>query len=696
MHSSISVKKYTFNSDYIIYFIVGIKVVLMLLFSSDYEEKLFIPFISHFLSDLNDPWAYFYAHPEGVEFPYHPLMLYIISLFYSPVHFIFGENILIQNFFYKIPILISDILIFNFLKRSFPSYSKEILLFYFTSPIIIYASYIHSQLDLIPTCILFLSIFYLTRGRILKAAIFFGLALSIKLHVLGALPLLIIFLLRKDAYKEIVILLGVSSLIYLLFLFPFLSSEGFINMVLRNPKQQLVFDSVLTLSNMKIVLPLLAAVLIYARFLLYKKVNNDLLYTFLAILFSLFVILIPPSPAWYLWIFPFLSIFFIKNFQQNTKIVYLYVMLNFFYIAFFVFFYIPDHHDINFLGAYLDIKNTNPVLNNFFFTTLAGILTACVYSFYNFGVRSNSIYQKTNSILIGIGGDSGSGKSTLLEDLRLILGAKMTDLEGDGDHKWERNDENWKQITHLNPKGNFLHKQAEDLMRLKYGKSIQRSDYDHKTGSFMSSRIVNSNEYVSICGLHPFYLPVMRKIIDLKIFVDTEENLRQHWKVIRDIKKRGYTKEQILNQIRQREIDSLKYISPQKNFADLVINYFSEDNFEIGNETEKPKIKLKIILNADVHIEPLIQKFLENGIELGWDYSEDLNTQYLIFDKDVSALLIGEIGKAIIVNIEDLTSPELFWKDSYRGYVQLIILYVLSERLRVFDSETPKQLNERR
>lgn len=671
-----------YKLDRVTFYIVGLKLILTSFFSSDYQDKLFIPFVEHFLSNLDNPWQYYYQNPVGVEFPYHPLMLYILTICYAPLYFLMEDPGFIANIFFKLPVLLADLLIFKLLQKTFPGKIREIVIFYFASPIIIYASYIHSQLDLIPTAVLFLSIYLLTKNQFLKAALFFGLALSIKLHVLAAVPLLMIYMLRKDKYVEMIYFFFLSTAIYLFFIIPFMGSEGFEQLVWNNPKQKSVFEATFTLSNIKILLPLLAAMIVYTRFLLYKKINNDLMYTFLALLFSLFVILIPPSPAWYVWLFPFLSIFFIRNYSINTKIIYIYGLLNLFYLIFFVVFYIPEYSDLNFLGNAVDLKILKPELNSISFTLLVAVLLACVYAFYNFGIKSNAIYKKENSLIIGVGGDSGSGKSSLLKDLKLILGNKLADIEGDGDHKWERNDENWNAFTHLDPKANFLHKQSEDLLALKQGSEIYRADYDHATGSFTKQRLVKPKEYISISGLHPFYLPIMRKIIDLKIFMNTDERLRLHWKILRDVQERGYPKEKILQQIEKRSDDSMKYISPQKNFADLVINYFTEDTFELGSEKATPSIKLKIILNADMHLEPLLQRLFHNRIDVKWDYSEDLNTQFVILHKPLEAGQIKDIAKEAIMNVEELISQDVEWLDGYRGFTQLVILFALSEQLK--------------
>ena len=63
-------------------------------------------------------------------------------------------------------------------------------------------------------------------------------------------------------------------------------------------------------------------------------------------------------------------------------------------------------------------------------------------------------------------------------------GNKVVEIEGDGEHKWERNDKNWKKYTHLDPKANYMHKQADAINSLKNNKTIFRKQYDHSTGKF--------------------------------------------------------------------------------------------------------------------------------------------------------------------------------------------------------------------
>jgi uridine kinase len=300
-----------------------------------------------------------------------------------------------------------------------------------------------------------------------------------------------------------------------------------------------------------------------------------------------------------------------------------------------------------------------------------------LYVLYKFGLKSNLVYKKEKGLIIGIGGDSASGKSTLLRDIKSMLGRRLTCLEGDADHKWERENENWEKFTHLNPKANLLHGQLDQLMSLKIGKSIYRRDYDHDKGHFNKPQKINAGEFTIISGLHPFYLPLARKIIDLKIFLDTEEKLRCHWKIQRDVRERGYSQEDVQKQIEKRMTDANQYIHPQKEFADLIISYYVEG--DLG--TADPKLSLKVIMDSSINLESMLRILHEEEIEFYWDYADDLKNQFVVLQAQPSREIIEKVAKEIIPNIEEIITSDAVWLDGQRGFLQMIIIIMLSEKM---------------
>jgi len=171
---------------------------------------------------------------------------------------------------------------------------------------------------------------------------------------------------------------------------------------------------------------------VYGRFFSYNKTNSDLLDAFSGIVFALFVLLIIPAPGWYIWMWPFLSMFFIKIYYNSSKIMLFYIGLCLIYLTFFIFFYIPDYQDLIFIKTPIYLKIHNDRLRSLIFTMVEVFLVFVIYALYKFGVRSNAIYKKNSALVIGVGGDSGAGKSTLMADIKQLLGNSVTELEGDG------------------------------------------------------------------------------------------------------------------------------------------------------------------------------------------------------------------------------------------------------------------------
>lgn len=174
--------------------------------------------------------------------------------------------------------------------------------------------------------------------------------------------------------------------------------------------------------------------------------------------------------------------------------------------------------------------------------------------------------------IIAIAGDSGSGKSTLCKLLRpLFLFDKVLEFETDRYHKWERGHEKWKEVTHLNPIANHLEKLENDTFNLRIGNTIHAVDYDHSTGMFTPPTSIEPGDTILLCGLHTLYSKQLRDLSDLKIYVDTSDELKVKWKLQRDITERNQPENMILNKIELRKPDYDKHIAPQKEHANITI-----------------------------------------------------------------------------------------------------------------------------
>ena len=245
---------------------------------------------------------------------------------------------------------------------------------------------------------------------------------------------------------------------------------------------------------------------------------------------------------------------------------------------------------------------------------------------------------------IAITGDSGSGKTTVSNILKKLFNNSFI-LECDRYHKWERGHEQWNNYTHLNPEANYITKMQKDVFDLKIGRQIFQVDYDHNTGKFTDKNKIESAENIIVCGLHSLYLS--ETIVNLKIYMDTDDNLRIPWKIKRDIKKRGYSIERIVEQIRMRDEDFKKYISPQKKEADIIIHLFTDKIFDISlfDLQEEYNIYFKIGIHIRYNINNIIHIFNSNIEKITTE--EDDQFIYLYF-KDIGDY--EKVIKALILN----------------------------------------------
>lgn len=673
-----------------------LKIIAMGFFSSDYQNNLFMKFIYGFINEIgnkgfSNPYSIF--KNEINLFPYPPIM-FLIELIGGIIS-IGVKNIFIKNILFKIPSLVFDLLGLYFLVKMFPDRRKYIGVLYFASPIIFYATYMHGQLDIIPTVFLLGSLYFLINKRNnMIFSIMLALALSSKLHILAIIPLLYLYIYKKDGFVEATKSVGISFLLTILIILPFFDTENnFMKMVIMNKEQKGVTSIFLQYQNNRIYFSILAIMCIYLKAFSLKKINKNLLYSFCGVLFSIFLILVLPMPGWYVWIVPFITIFFVNVSMDKYVNIYIYIFLNTLYGIYFIFAHKTTYTDLYFINYNLNfLKVPNAMFINIVFTMLTAVLTYTSYMMYQLGITESLFYKRKNkSFSIGISGDSGAGKSTLIEMIKNIFGEKnILFLEGDGDHKWERGDEMWKQITALNPKANYIHKQAEDLNKLRRSQNVFRVEYDHDTGKFTESSKVKSKPYIVLCGLHALYLPKMRKNLDLKIYMDVDEKLRRYWKIQRDVYQRGYKKEKVLEAIEQRMTDAVKYIYPQKKYADILIRYFDQNLEDYTIENYNVKLDLEITLNADVDLEDLILELQKNGIYPRQDYKEDLTKQTVIFygeELNQESINFREISEKIIPNLDEILNKDLNYENNLNGIIELIILVLISYKMREGDTD---------
>lgn len=179
-------------------------------------------------------------------------------------------------------------------------------------------------------------------------------------------------------------------------------------------------------------------------------------------------------------------------------------------------------------------------------------------------------------ILIGIAGGTGSGKTTVANEIYNALPKdSIIKIEQDSYYK-DQSELSYEERV----KTNYDHPDAfdtellishlEDLIR---GKSIEKPIYDFEKSNRDSATIkVDSKDIIILEGFMILIEPRIREMLDIKLFVDTDADVRIMRRLQRDIKERGRTIDSVINQyLNVVRPMHLQFVEPTKRYADLII-----------------------------------------------------------------------------------------------------------------------------
>lgn len=201
-------------------------------------------------------------------------------------------------------------------------------------------------------------------------------------------------------------------------------------------------------------------------------------------------------------------------------------------------------------------------------------------------------------IILGIVGDSAAGKTTLTKGIAQVLGIEnVTTICTDDYHRFDRFQRKEMGISALHPDCNYLDIIEQHLSLLKAGQSILKPIYNHSTGTFDPPEYIKPSKYVIVEGLLGYSTRKMLASYDVKVYLAPPESLRASWKIKRDTRKRGYTEDQVLEQLKQREPDSEAFIRPQRKWADVIVSFYPPNQeFDISS----------VLLNVNLILRPTI------------------------------------------------------------------------------------------
>ena len=186
------------------------------------------------------------------------------------------------------------------------------------------------------------------------------------------------------------------------------------------------------------------------------------------------------------------------------------------------------------------------------------------------------MHKQTTPLVIGIAGGSGSGKTTLAQVIRNRVGIQRI--------AYLPHDAYYKDLSNLPPNQrmtvNFDHPDSLDtdllgqhILTLKEYRSIDLPVYDFKNHTRTHETIhVEPKSIIMVEGILIFSDAALRKLLDVKIFVDTDADIRFIRRLERDIAERGRTTASVIHQyLTTVRPMHLEFVDPSKRYADVIV-----------------------------------------------------------------------------------------------------------------------------
>lgn len=179
-------------------------------------------------------------------------------------------------------------------------------------------------------------------------------------------------------------------------------------------------------------------------------------------------------------------------------------------------------------------------------------------------------------VVVGVAGGSGSGKTTVVQEIVERLKPRAVSLV--------HHDSYYRDFSHLSPVErnaiNFDHPDALEtellvahLERLREGEPVQAPSYDFTTHTRKAeTRPVRPTNVIIVDGILVLADAGLRSMLDIKIYVDTDPDIRLIRRLERDMRERGRSLDSVIRQycatVRPMHLD---FVEPSKRFADVII-----------------------------------------------------------------------------------------------------------------------------
>ncbi len=194
-------------------------------------------------------------------------------------------------------------------------------------------------------------------------------------------------------------------------------------------------------------------------------------------------------------------------------------------------------------------------------------------------------------VVIGIAGGTGSGKTTLVNYLKDIFKDKITVISHD--HYYKSNDhlslDERRVLNYDHPESFDTDMFVEHIQMLKNSEAIERPEYSFVEHTRMAETShIKPAKVIIVEGILVFQDPRILDLMDIKIFVDTDADVRILRRLVRDVKKRGRDIDSVVEQY----LTTVKpmheeFVDPSRRHADIIIPEGGRNHVAISMVVEK-------------------------------------------------------------------------------------------------------------
>jgi uridine kinase len=665
---------------------LAIRLTLILIIAPIAVSDWYGPFLNASIVHFTpDPWTV-WRNSGGtpVAFPYG----YAMWLGFLPLSIpakLIGFPL---QYAYDLTLLATDFALLLVLRKLLPERDRLLLITYWLSPIVIFASYGLGLNDLIPVLLLTLALYFTRRLQLKFAGALCMVAISAKLSMVLALPFFLIYMFNNRALRQILpqfltgLLFGGALLIL-----PFLFSGGGLVMLFSNPEMGKVYHLAINIGGDVLIyaVPLIYFLMLYMVWRV-RCLNYDLFHATLGMAFLLVVLMTPASPGWFIWTTPLLVTYQAMSGRIGIALTGLfsglYVLSSLLSMPIRFFnadqFYLTDAFQLS--------EQLSKHAASFLHTTMVATGIILALRIWRETVSRNDYFRLSRKpFVIGIAGDSGAGKDTFSDAIKGLFGShSVTTLSGDDYHLWDRQKPMWQVMTHLNPMANDLEGFANDLVALVDGRSIHTRHYEHQTGRMSRPFNIKSNDFIIASGLHALYLPILRESYNLSIYLDIDEDLRRYFKLQRDVHQRGHSPEKVLFSFDKRESDSVRFIRPQASHADLVLSLQPIHPRILEDLQGKHPLRFKVVARSRHGFnEQSLARVLIGicGLHVDMVVSNDASEVELTIEGETTAQDIALAAQMICPRIFEFMDINPQWQDGVMGLMQFITLSHINQAL---------------